>query len=64
MRNRKTRNQSKNIRSTCVDVVVRGTDQQLIDKYKTLADEAQDETLKQQYLQQVEHYTRKVNNNV
>ena len=62
MRNRRPRNNT--VRSTCGDVVLRGTDQQLIEKYKTLADECSDETQKQQYLQQVEHYTRKVNENV
>ena len=61
MRNRRPR--QKTNRSSVGDVALRGTDHQLIEKYTALANEAQDLTLKQQYLQQVEHYIRKVNEN-
>ena len=58
-RNRKPR--GKTNRSQCADVIVRGTPHQLVDKYKSLAEETNDTVLKEQYLQHAEHYQREIN---
>jgi hypothetical protein len=48
------------ITSLCGEVKLRGTAQQIIDKYKVLANDADDSALKELYLQHAEHYTRTI----
>jgi hypothetical protein len=55
----------KVIRSLGPDVIIRGNIQQIIEKYHTLADEAdknRDTVMHHTYMQHAEHYKRELNN--
>lgn len=60
-RGRYQRSHHQTITSVCGNIKMRGSVQQVIDKYKALAGEASDKSDKEMLLQHAEHYIRMQN---
>lgn len=60
-RRSRTRNKQPMIDSVCNEIRVHGTLTQVIQKFRQLADEAEDKVTAELYRQQVEHFTREQN---
>lgn len=61
MRNNRKPYRAPVLKSQTQDLIVRGTAHQIRDKFLVLAEETNDNVLKETYRQQAEHYGRVIN---